>query len=221
MSILIVAPHPDDETLGAGGTILRAIEMGIDVHWLILTEMREELGFTAAQIEQRKNEIKSASETYGFASTTTLGLPASQLDTIALGDIISSIGDTIRETEPNTIYLPFPGDIHSDHRIAFDAGSACTKSFRYPYVKKVIAMEILSETNFGVDPTKQSFVPNQFIDITEHLDKKIQIMKIFDGEMRAPPFPRSERAIRSLAYLRGSQAGVNAAEAFHILREIC
>ncbi len=220
MSILVVAPHPDDETLGAGGTLLRAIQSGEDVHWLIVTEMRESLGFNANAIKKRKSEITAVSKAYGFASTIELGLPATRLDTLPLNEIIDPIGSAILDIQPDTVYVPFPGDVHSDHRIVFDAATACTKSFRCPSVKKIVAMEIISETDFGIDPTRETFRPNLFVDISGVLDEKIRIMYMFDSEMGDPPFPRSEQNIRALSNWRGSQAGVKAAEAFNVLKEI-
>lgn len=221
MSILVVAPHPDDETLGAGGTLLRAIQSGQDVHWLIVTEMRESLGFNTSTIEKRKSEIATVSKAYGFASTIELGLPAAQLDTLPLNEIIDPVGSVIHNVQPDTVYVPFPGDVHSDHRIVFNAATACTKTFRYPSVKKIVAMEIISETDFGIDPTQAAFRPNLFVNISAVLDEKIHIMNLFDSEIGDPPFPRSEQNIRALSSWRGSQAGIQAAEAFIVLKEIC
>ena len=56
--VLVVAPHADDETLGCGGTLLRHIEEGDEVHWLIMTALREDTGFSRERIKQRKNEIQ-------------------------------------------------------------------------------------------------------------------------------------------------------------------
>jgi LmbE family N-acetylglucosaminyl deacetylase len=221
MSTFVIAPHPDDETLGAGGALLRAIQSGEDVHWLIVTEMREDLGFSTSAIKKRESEITAVSKAYGFASTIKLGLPATRLDTLPLNDIINPIGSAILDVQPDTVYLPFPGDVHSDHRVVFDAAAACTKSFRYPSVKKIVAMEILSETDFGIDPTQDAFRPNLFVDISAVLDEKIRIMNLFGSEMGEPPFPRSEQNIRALSSWRGSQAGIQAAEAFTVLKEIC
>lgn len=220
MSILIIAPHPDDETLGAGGSLLRARKDGKDIHWMIVTEMREALGFKAADIARRSDEIAAVAEAYGFASVTELGLPATGLDLLPLGDIIGTMGDAMKAIAPDTVYIPFPGDVHSDHRVVFEAAQACTKAFRYPSVKRVLAMEIISETDYGIDPTQAAFRPNAFVDISATLDEKIRIMHLFAGEIAEPPFPRSERNIRALAHVRGGQAGLDAAEAFHILKDI-
>tara|TARA_B100001250_G_scaffold287430_1_gene249271 strand:- start:1379 stop:1627 length:249 start_codon:yes stop_codon:yes gene_type:complete len=78
--------------------------------------------------------------------------------------------------------------------------------------------EVLSETEFNFI-NKVSFKPNIFVDISDYLDEKIKIMKIYDGEMGKFPFPRSEKNIRSLSYLRGCQSGFNSAEAFELVYE--
>jgi len=93
-----------------------------------------------------------------------------------------------------------------------EAASACTKWFRYPSVKRVLAYETPSETDFGIDPRDSGFKPNVFVDIGGQLDRKIELMKIYASEMGEFPFPRSEKALRALAQLRGSQAGFKAAE---------
>lgn len=220
MSILVIAPHPDDETLGAGGTLLRAVQSGEDVHWLIVTAMHEDDGFQRQAIERRRTEIAAVADAYGFASTIELGFPATRLDSLPLGDLIGAFGKVMQEIAPTTVYIPFPGDVHSDHRVTFDTAAACTKIFRYPSVKQIIAMEVLSETDFGIDPTRSPFTPNLFVDISDYLDDKMRIMNLFASEMAEPPFPRSERTIRAHAHWRGSQAGCNSAEAFQILKEI-
>jgi LmbE family N-acetylglucosaminyl deacetylase len=219
-AILVIAPHPDDETLGCGGTLLRHKADGDAIHWLITTSMKKNAGFSEDRIGVREKEITAVAEAFGFSSVTRLGFPTTSLDTVSKSKLIDGMGKVFEEVVPVTVYVPFPGDAHSDHRQTFEAASACCKNFRYPSVRKVIACEISSETDFGLDPTETSFRPNLFVDITTYLNEKIRIMETYDGEMRASPFPRSGEAIRALATLRGSQAGCAAAEAFMILREI-
>ncbi len=219
-AILVIAPHPDDETLGCGGTLLRHKADGDAIHWLIVTDMENGTGLPKSRIEARNKEITAVTEAFGFASVTRLGLPPSGLDAVPLADIIGKMGKAFESIGPEVIYVPFPGDVHTDHRRVFDAASACSKWFRHPSVRKVIACEIPSETDFGIDPSRRPFRPNLFVDISAHLDEKIRIMETYDGEMGDFPFPRSEPAIRALATLRGSQAGCAAAEAFMVLKEI-
>lgn len=217
--VLAIAPHPDDETLGCGGTLLRHHLNGDEVHWLILTAVSEAAGFSAARVQSRSAEIDAVAVAYGFAGVHKAEFPTAMLDTVPKGDLIGAVGQVVKSVGAEVLYVPHRYDVHSDHAAVFDAAAACSKSFRYPTVKSVYAYETLSETEFGLRPDG-GFRPNLFVDIDGFLDRKLEIMKMFAGEMGAFPFPRSEECIRALATLRGSVAGVSAAEAFMILKEI-
>lgn len=216
--IIIVTPHPDDETLGCGGTILKHISAGDEVYWLIVTEMDEEY-FTKDRIHKRQEEIVQVSMDYGFTKTIQLSYKAAKLDEVPVSDLVSDIGNVFEEIEPNIVYVPYRNDIHSDHKVVFDATMSCTKWFRYPSIEKVLVYETLSETDFIMNTDANGFRPTVFVNISEFIDKKLDIMKIYQSEIALHPFPRSEEAIRALATLRGAAAGVVAAEAFMLVKE--
>ena len=218
--ILVVAPHPDDETLGCGGAILRHVSEGDQVYWLIVTSMYEEQGFAASKIEARKSEIEQVADRYQFSETYSCGFAATKLDELARKQLVEKIAQVFTEVEPNTVYLPYRLDAHSDHTVVFDVVASCTKSFRYPYLKRVRAYETLSETEFGIRPENSGFHPNLFIDISKYLQTKLDILSLYEGELGEHPFPRSIETVRAQATLRGSVAGCTAAEAFMTLREI-
>lgn len=218
--IIVIAPHPDDETLGCGGTILRHMAEGDNVHWLIVTDIQEDSGFSIEQVRRREAEIKEVALKYNFSSLQNLKLSPAQLDNIPIGEIVEKIRQVFKQINPEIVYLPYPGDIHTDHRIVFDAVSACTKWFRNKSVKRVLAYETLSETDFGIDPDNNGFRPNVFLDISGFLKTKIEIMKIYTSELGEFPFPRSEEAVRALAAVRGLTSGCQEAEAFMLLKEI-
>lgn len=218
--ILIVAPHPDDETLGCGGTLLHHIASGNEVHWLIVTNIQCKFGFTELQVNQRQAEIKQVSEAYGFAGVHQLLFPPAQLDSIPRVEIISAIGHIMQKVKPEIVYLPYRGDVHTDHNIVFDAVVSTTKWFRYPFVRRVLCYETISETDFGLNPETRGFIPNSFVDITKYIDRKIEIANIYQTEMGNFPFPRSTEALQSLAKIRGVACGCLAAESFILLREI-
>jgi LmbE family N-acetylglucosaminyl deacetylase len=219
-NVLVIAVHPDDETLGCGGTLLKHKANGDAVHWLIVTSIKEENGFAASVVEARRQEIKAVSSMYGFDGVYDLDFPTIQLDNIPFSRLIGSISDVFRQVEPNIVYLPFKGDVHTDHQIAFRAAYSCTKVFRYPSIKKIVMMETLSETEFAPGIKEDSFIPNMFVDITDFIERKIEIMKVYKNEIGTHPFPRSERNIRALATFRGAVAGCEYAESFMILKEI-
>lgn len=170
-NVLFIAPHPDDETLGCGGTIYKHGEQGDQVHWIIVTEMREEQGFSAEKIAVREREIEAVATKYNFTSTHKLKLPTTKLDEVGMSLIVERMGAAILAIQPEVLYIPYPGDVHTDHKYVFDAAVSCTKWFRYSFVKRVLAYETLSETEFGLNPDTNGFRPNVFVDITDHLEK--------------------------------------------------
>ncbi|MBR9973731.1 PIG-L deacetylase family protein [Magnetospirillum sulfuroxidans] len=218
--VLAVAPHPDDETLGYGGTLLRHRAEGDQIHWLIVTAVSPEFGWSAQRMAERATAIDNMAADYSFASVTQLGLPTARLDTLPLSDLVATVAQVIETIRPDTVYTPHSGDVHSDHRLVFQAVAAATKTFRSPYVRRLLVCEIQSETDFAVQPDRLPFQPNVFVDITPYLSRKIALLSHFASEMGVFPFPRSAEAIRALAMCRGAQAGVAAAEAFMLLKEI-
>ena len=214
--VLVIAVHPDDETLGCGGTLLKHKASGDEVHWLICTTIDK----TNSYYKTREDELKIVADAYKFNSVNNLILKTMQVDEYGMSSLIDKISNVINTIKPNIIYLPFKGDVHSDHRKIFEASYSCTKSFRYPFIKKIYMMEILSETEFAPSTKEDSFIPNTFVDISAYFEKKIEIMKIFKSEISMHPFPRSERNLKSLATLRGATAGCEYAESFVLLKEI-
>ncbi len=218
--VLIVAVHPDDETLGCGGTLLKHKAHGDSIHWMIATDVKESEGFKKELVASRNDEIAKVSKIYDFDSVHKLGLSTMRVDEYSMSELIGPISKIISDVRPSIIYLPFKGDVHSDHRKIFEAAYACTKSFRYPFVKKIYMLETLSETEFAPSTKEDSFIPNVFVDISGYMDKKLEIMKVFDSEIAEHPFPRSIRNLKALATLRGATAGCEYAESFVLLKEI-
>ncbi|OUS31477.1 GlcNAc-PI de-N-acetylase [Gammaproteobacteria bacterium 45_16_T64] len=219
-TVLVVAPHADDETLGAGGTLLRHIAEGDKVYWLIVSGMSCSFGFSEDKVGKRAGEIEKVSAMYGFSDYFELGFPPAALDTLAKADIIEAVSSVVKSVKPSIIYTVFRNDAHSDHEVVFDAVISSTKSFRYPFVKRVLSYETISETDFGLKPEDGGFRPNVFVDVSSYLDRKLQILSVFESEMGEFPFPRSVKAVSSLACIRGIQANSEAAEAFMLIKEI-
>lgn len=217
--VLVVAPHPDDETLGCGGTLLRHGRAGDALHWLIGSRMMAAMGASAERMSRREEEIREVASRFAFTETHRLELPTTRLDTVPLHAMIEGVSKIFQRVAPEVLYLPYRRDAHTDHARMFDAVVACTKWFRYPSVRRVLVYETLSETEFQLDPDAGGFRPTVFVDISEHLEEKVEIMSLFQAEMGDHPFPRSTTAIRALARLRGAAVGFEAAESFMLLRE--
>lgn len=215
---LVIAPHPDDETLGCGGTLLRRRNEGSELGWLIVTGIAEQDGWSTEQVQQRDAEIAKVTELVGFRQVFNLRLPTTQLDKLPMDELINQFSAVFKAFQPEEVLLPHRSDVHSDHRLVFDAAAACTKWFRYPSVRRVLAYETISETECGLD-VDRAFRPNCFIDISDYLERKLKVMAVYQSELGTFPFPRSIEAIRALATLRGATSGFMAAEAFQLLRE--
>ena len=210
MNILVISVHPDDETLGCGGTLLKYKETGNKISCLYVTDGNS----------MQREVIPEISDSYGFDQSIQLGLPELELDDISLNIIIPKIADVINSLKPEQILIPNRSDVHSDHRKVFQALTAATKSFRYPFIKKIWMCEVISETDFAPMLPENVFMPNVFVDISDFFEKKIQILSKFKSELMSPPYTRSIDTVRAHSRYRGSQINVNYAEAFMLLKEI-
>jgi LmbE family N-acetylglucosaminyl deacetylase len=218
--IIIISAHPDDETLGAGGTLLKHKANGDHIEWLIVTNVLESEGFSNQRVQERQNEIETVAKMFGFAAVHKLDYPTMKLDTGSMLEMIPKISAIFSQSQPEVIYVMNRSDAHSDHRVIFDAVMACTKSFRYPSIKQVLMYECISETEFAPVLPEKVFQPNYYVDVTGQFVEKIAIMKVYASELAEHPFPRSIRNIEALATFRGASAGVEYAEAFQLIKFI-
>lgn len=220
MKTLVIAPHADDELLGCGGTLLRRRAEGATVGWVLVGAASEHLGWSRPDIEERARQIVRIRQGLGIApqDLQEFGFPAAQLGQVPMDILVGRLAEVFKKFQPREVLVPHPGDAHGDHRIVFEAASACAKWFRCPSVQRVLAYETLSETDAGLEPSRK-FSPTVFVDVTPYLEQKIQLLSIYDGEVGAFPFPRSAEAVRALATLRGAGSGYHAAEAYELLRE--
>lgn len=216
--IMVVSPHPDDETLGAGGSLLKYKNQGKDIFWLNITNMSENYGYAQERVSKRNDEIRLVNERYGFRDFLNLELEPAGLEKYSFSDIYPQVADFLLQVKPDTLILPNPSDAHTDHEAVFRWLSPFTKSFRYPFIQKVLVMEILSETEFSMEDT--AFKPNYFVDISDFMDEKVEMMKLYETEIGSGNFPRSERNIRALGTLRGSMSDSFYAEGFRLVKYV-
>lgn len=220
MNVLFISVHPDDETLGCGGTILKHKQQGDNIYWLIVTRAIESAGYSKSFIEKRKQQIKLVSDSYNFTQTYQLDFPTTKLHTVDFSVLIDEISSVVRNVEPEIIYTVNRSDVHTDHQIVARAVVSSTKSFRNPFIKRILMYECLSETEISPPLPENIFIPNVYSNISDFLDKKIEIMRIYESELQESPLPRSIENIRALAQFRGATVGVKYAEAFMLLRDL-
>jgi len=220
MKILVISVHPDDETLGAGGTILKHIDNGDEVSLLLMTKAEMTQNYTESQIDIYKKQKDAMINAYRFNNVYELGYLTTQLHLVDLNLLIENISHVIRQLMPEIIYTVNRSDVHTDHQIAAKAVFSCTKHFRYPYIKKMLMYECVSETDAAPQLCENVFIPNVFSDITDYFDKKMEIMRVFKSELQVYPMPRSLENIKALSMYRGSCCNRKYAEAFMLVKEI-
>jgi LmbE family N-acetylglucosaminyl deacetylase len=222
MKIAVIAPHPDDETLGCGGVLLRHRAEGDQLHWIVVTSAQESLEWPKEIITRKSREVETVAEAYGVHSIARLGLPAARLDTMPVAELIASMRDAITAASPDIVYLIHAGDVHTDHHAVFTATLSVLKTFYMKTlgVTRVLSFETLSSTEAAPQSVANAFVPNVYRDITPYIDQKIAIMSAYQSELQAEPMPRAPSSIRALARYRGASVGVEYAEAFMLIREV-
>lgn len=220
MKVLVIAPHPDDEVLGVGGTIAKRVNEGHEVHVCIVTRGYPPM-FNEDLIEAGVKECEIANgQILGTYSLFFLRQPAAKLDTVPIHQIINLIQSVIRDLEPDEVYIPHRGDIHIDHKIVIDAAMVALRPKHKHRVRRILAYEVPSETGWDLPNENNAFVPNVFEDITDTLELKIKAMNTYQSQSEKFPGARSPEAIRALAAYRGTTVCTGAAEAFSLIREI-
>lgn len=221
MKILVIAPHPDDEVLGCGGTIKKYVKGGNSVYLCIVTKAYSP-DWSEDFIKNRQDEIKCAVKTLGVKKAVFLDFPTVKLDTIPQKQLNDSISKCIQEVEPEILFIPFYGDINKDHKLISEAALVSARPKPKSSIKKVFCYEVLSETEWAAPPKKLEdvFIPNYYEDISEFLDYKLKAMSCYKSELKDYPHPRSPEGIKILAQKRGMEVGKKYAEAFILVREI-
>lgn len=219
MKMLVISPHPDDEVLGAGGTIARLASEGNDVTIAMVTKGWEPL-FADSQVEQVRAEARAAGEVLGVKSLRFMDLPVTKLNEIPKHQLNKEFEQLMSDEEPELVFVPFRGDRQEDHRQVFDA---CMVALRplvsRKYVRQILCYETVSETHCSAAYIEPYFEPQLWVDISNHLSTKLEAMRRYKSQLRQEPDARSLEAISSLAKWRGSMVGMFAAECFVVVRE--
>lgn len=225
-TVLVVAAHPDDEVLGCGGTMARHAAEGDRVHILIVAEgatsrdsVRDKDG-RGDELEALREAGRRAAGIVGGQAPTFIGLPDNRLDSLDLIDVIKPIESAIAEIGPNIVYTHHSGDLNIDHAIVNRAVVTACRPLPGTPVKSIYTFEVPSSTDWGSAISPRPFRPNRYVDIARQLEQKISALECYEAEMREFPHARSYQSVRALATHRGAVCGVEAAEAFEIIREL-
>jgi len=225
-NVLVVVAHPDDEVLGCGGSIAKWTKKGISVNILIMAEGETSRDLTrteekkALAISFLKKSAHKAGKILGVNSVNLLGLPDNRMDSLNRLDVIKEVEKEINRLQPDTVITHHAGDVNIDHRIVHEAVVTACRPKPYQPVKRLLACEIQSSTEWQTPGSNHIFQPNWFEDVSQTIGLKIDALNAYETEVRKWPHPRSLKNVENTAKWRGSSVGYDAAEAFMLLREI-
>ena len=217
--VLIIAPHPDDEVLGAGGIMKKFAKQGHEVYVLVITKGSPKF-YTDERVENVREEALKAHKILDVKETVFLNYLAPELDTTNKADISNEIFKYLSKWKITDMYIPHRGDIHIDHKIVFEAALVAARPKCDYTVKNIFAYETLSETEWAAPFGDDAFIPTHFENVSNEFDDKIKALKCFKSQMEKFPSIRSIECSESIAKYRGATVGFKRAEAFMTIRTI-
>lgn len=217
--VLVFAPHPDDEILGCGGTMLKHIDAGEEVYVCIVTKGCLPL-FLPENTENTRLEARNCHRHIGVIKTFFLDFPAVMIEKENRYEVNEKIMSVLKEVQPDDVYIPHWGDMQKDHQVIADACMVALRPKYEPKVKRIYSYETMSETAWNAPNIQNEFIPNVFVDITDTIDKKIEALGFYKTQLSPFPDARSLEAVEALAKYRGALMHYKAAEAFMLIREL-
>lgn len=218
MNYLLVVAHPDDEVLGAGGTVKRLTDAGHRVDLCILCGEVTVRSFRPED-RQLRDDLEVSSKALGIGALHLGNFPNIAMNNTPHLELVQFIEKAILAASPDVVITHHPADTNNDHMHTSLACQAAIRLFQrrtdVPPLGELWFMEVLSSTEWSVNTGMNPFVPNVFVELGEDgVRAKLEALAHYRGVMRDYPHPRSEEAIRGLAAYRGAQAGCRYAEAF-------
>ena len=215
-NVVVIAPHPDDETLGLGGSIKRLTMNNVKVSILIVSGHLPPL-YKKKDFDKTLSESKKVFKYLGVSDYEFLKIPATKVNDLPVAILNKKISKFITDRCPDTVFIPFP-DRHIDHRVIFESSIVACRPTNKESPKNVFLYETLSETHWNVPNVEPFFNPTVFINIEETIKDKISALKLYKSQINVNTPSRSINAVESLARFRGSQNGCEYAESFQVVR---
>lgn len=218
-TVLIIAPHMDDEVLGCGATIAKHVNEGDQVDVCICCHRVYDRQFDSSVNEAERQATLRAKEILGYNNVQFLNLPDECVN-LEFQSLLDGLERAIQDLRPSVVYIPHSGDLHQDHRAVAHGANISLRALAAPFVRRILAYEVPSGTEQTFPGTAPAFVPNVYVTVDKWVEHKIKAMDAYARESRPFPHPRSEKMLRAKLATHGAVNGVEAAEAFLLLREI-
>jgi len=218
-TVAAIVAHPDDEVLCCGATLARFADDGATVRVLVLaTGLAARGTVDPDRLVALRGDSAAAARILGTTPFEFRDFPDNRMDGVERLDVVREVEAFLRSSDVDTVITHHPGDINVDHGVVARAVMTAARPLPGSTIRDVWAGEVPSSSEWGLPAER--FVPNLYVDVSGTIDRKIRALEAYKDETRPFPHPRSCDALRHLAALRGSEAGVPAAEAFAVLRSI-
>lgn len=170
--VLLLAPHVDDETIGAGGTLMKHAEMGAQSHVAFLTDGSGSFtkGSKKDLVEARKREAALVKEMLGLSSIDFFNAKDGQLK--SEGATLEWVKRKIEEIEPDVIYAPVFVDCHPDH---IATAKLVRDALEDVYLDPVIRL-------YEINTLLPKEEINCIVDITPYREQKKQVINVFESQ---------------------------------------
>ena len=219
MKVLVISAHPDDEVIGAGGTIARHVDHGDEVYWCIVTQAYTP-PWSKEYLERARQQVYEVQKVLGIQEVFFCGFPTVKLNTIPYMEISSALQGIVDQVQPEVVYTTPGNDINLDHRIVYECTLVATRPLPGNSIQRLLSYEIGDGPRQGLMSGNGGFVPNVFVDVSQYMEKKLEAMSCYESELKEYPHPRSLKGVRMVAEARGLGVGLTAAEAFRLVRQV-
>jgi N-acetylglucosamine malate deacetylase 1 len=212
--VLVVAPHPDDETIGMGGTIAKLISLSIPVRVIFMSNGVTSRDVARETVESRNRAARNAMDVLGVDDFNFFDFPDNRFDSLPILEIAKLLESEVSNFRPTVVFAPYRYDLNIDHQIASEATSIAVRPKLSNNVRLYLNYEILSST--GWNHAAPVFSPTVFVDIQNYWSLKLSALQAYGPEIDASPSARSIRVIEALANFRGGLVAKEKAEAFSL-----
>jgi LmbE family N-acetylglucosaminyl deacetylase len=212
--VLVVAPHPDDETIGMGGTIAKLVSLSIPVRVIFMSNGVTSRDVARETVESRNRAARKAMDVLGVDDFNFFDFPDNRFDSLPILEIAKLLESEVSNFRPTVVFAPYRYDLNIDHQIASEATSIAVRPKLSNNVRLYLNYEILSST--GWNHAAPVFSPTVFVDIQNYWSLKLSALQAYGPEIDASPSARSIRVIEALANFRGGLVAKEKAEAFSL-----
>jgi len=219
-NILVIAAHADDEALGCGGTLAKHASNGDRIRLLFMTDGEGARGNNVADAPRRKSACEAAAEIMGAEPPVFFDFADNAMDSVPRIEVVRAIEAELKQFTPEIVYTHHAHDLNIDHSITHEAAMTALRPQPHAPRPTILAFEVMSSTEWRAPSVASAFIPNWHVDISAFLETKKAALSAYRDEMRPWPHSRSIAALEHLARWRGSCMGMEAAEAFSLIRKI-